>query len=143
MTSDPKKIMIVEDQPEVADLFEEMLSLDGYQVGKIHSSTGALSVIRAEKPDIVLLDIMMPDVSGLEVLHFMQREPDLQNIPVVIVSAKSLSTEEWTRLRRHTQSIWQKGTFGGQELVLHMVELLGDKMELDRTQEKQVQHAPG
>lgn len=93
MTSDPKKIMIVEDQPEVADLFEEMLSLDGYQVGKIHSSTGALSVIRAEKPDIVLLDIMMPDVSGLEVLHFMQREPDLQNIPVVIVSARTLPTD--------------------------------------------------
>jgi len=90
MTSVPAKIIIVEDQPSVADLLEEMLSVNGYQVIKIHSSGGALSVIRAEKPNVVLLDIMMPDVSGLEVLRFMHREPGLQDIPVVIVSAKTL-----------------------------------------------------
>ena len=90
MTSVPKKIIIVEDQPDIADLLEEMLRLDQYQVIKIHSGTGALSMISAENPDVVLLDIMMPDVSGLEVLRFMHREPGLQQIPVVIVSAKTL-----------------------------------------------------
>ena len=98
MTSIPKKIIIVEDQPDVADLLEEMLSMDGYQLSKIHSSTGALDVIRAENPDVVLLDIMMPDVSGLEVLRFMQREPGLQQIPVVIVSAKTLPADIRTGL---------------------------------------------
>ena len=98
MTSTPKKIIIVEDQPDVADLLEEMLSMDGYQMSKIHSSTGALGVIRAEMPDVVLLDIMMPDVSGLEVLRFMQREPGLQQIPVVIVSAKTLPADIRTGL---------------------------------------------
>jgi len=88
---DVKKIIIVEDQPAAADLFEEMLTTNQqYQVIKIHSSTGALAVIRAESPDLVLLDLMMPDVSGLEVLRFMRREPGLQQIPVVIVSAKTL-----------------------------------------------------
>ena len=98
MTSVPEKIIIVEDQPEVADILEEMLSIDGYQMIKIHSSTGALDVIRAEKPDLVLLDIMMPDVSGLEVLKFMRREPGLQQIPVVIVSAKTLPIDIRTGL---------------------------------------------
>ncbi len=93
MTSLPKKIIIVEDQPDVADLLEEILSIDGYQVSKIHSSTGALSEIQAENPDVVLLDIMMPDVSGLEVLRFLQREPGLQQIPVVIVSARTSSAD--------------------------------------------------
>ena len=93
MTPLPKKIIIVEDQPAVADLLEEMLGIDGYQMIKIHSSTGALSVIRAENPDVVLLDIMMPDVSGLEVLKYMQREPGLQQIPVVIVSARTSSSD--------------------------------------------------
>jgi len=93
MTYVRKKIVLVEDQPAVADLFEEMLSIDGYQVIKIHSSTGALAIIRSEKPDAVLLDIMMPDVSGLEVLHFMRREPGMQQIPVVIVSAKTLPAD--------------------------------------------------
>lgn len=98
MTQAPKKIIIVEDQPDLADMFDEMLSVDGYQVLKIHSSTGALSVIRAERPDVVLLDIMMPDVSGLEVLRFMRREPDLQKTPVVIVSAKTLPADIRTGL---------------------------------------------
>jgi two-component system phosphate regulon response regulator PhoB len=90
MTPPARKILIVEDEPAAADLFEEMLGLSQYQIIKIHSSTGALSVIRAELPDAVLLDIMMPDVSGLEVLRFMRREPGLQQIPVVIVSARTL-----------------------------------------------------
>lgn len=98
MTPLPKKIIIVEDQPDVADLLEEMLGIDGYQVTKIHSSTGALSVIQAEKPDVVLLDIMMPDISGLEVLRFMRREPDLQRTPVVIVSARTLPEDIRTGL---------------------------------------------
>jgi DNA-binding response OmpR family regulator len=93
MISVIKKVIIVEDQLTVADLLAEMLSLDEYQVIKIHSSTGALSIIRAENPDVVLLDIMMPDVSGLEVLRFMRREPGLQQIPVVIVSAKALPAD--------------------------------------------------
>jgi len=93
MTSAPKKIIIVEDQLDIADLLEDMLSIDGYQLIKIHSSTGALSVIRAENPDVVLLDIMMPDVSGLEVLRFMRREPGLQKTPVVIVSARTLPAD--------------------------------------------------
>ena len=99
MTASPKRIIIVEDQPDVADLLEEMLSIDDlYQVSKIHSSGGALSVIRAEKPDVVLLDIMMPDVSGLEVLRFMRRDPGLEQIPVVIVSAKPLPADIRTGL---------------------------------------------
>ena len=98
MTPLPKKIIIVEDQPDVADLLEEMLGIDGYHVTKIHSSTGALSVIQAEQPDVVLLDIMMPDISGLEVLRFMRREPDLQRTPVVIVSARTLPEDIRTGL---------------------------------------------
>ena len=93
MTPTPKKIVIVEDQPDVADLLEEMLSMDSYDVVKIHSSSGAVSLIQAEKPDLVLLDIMMPDVSGLEVLRFMRREPSMQKTPVVIVSAKTLPAD--------------------------------------------------
>ena len=98
MTPPARKIIIVEDQPDVADLLEEMLTIDPYEVIKIHSSGGALSLIRAEKPDAVLLDIMMPDVSGLEVLRFLRREPGLRQIPVVIVSARTLPEDIHTGL---------------------------------------------
>ena len=52
-----------------------------------------MSVIRAELPDAILLDIMMPDISGIEVLRYIRREPGLKHIPVVIVSAKALPSD--------------------------------------------------
>ena len=104
----PKKILIVEDQLDVADLLEEMLSLDQYQVIKIHSSTGALSVIRAENPDVVLLDIMMPDVSGLEVLR-----PS-----VFIVTADSLKATLEDHLLRLERIVKDIGMGVGERLGL-------------------------
>ena len=87
------KIVIVEDEPTAADVFEEMMRFSGYQVVKIHNSSSAMSVIRAELPDAILLDIMMPDISGIEVLRYIRREPGLKHIPVVIVSAKALPSD--------------------------------------------------
>ncbi len=52
-----------------------------------------MSLIAHKKPNAVLLDLMMPDISGLEVLRFMKRDPNLANIPVIIVSAKSQCTD--------------------------------------------------
>ncbi|MEP7137705.1 MAG: response regulator [Chloroflexota bacterium] len=88
-----KKIVIVEDEPAAADLFEEMLRINQYEVIKTHNGGNALSIIQNEMPDAVLLDIMMPDISGIEVLRFMRREPRLRRIPVVIVSAKALPSD--------------------------------------------------
>ena len=93
MTATPKKIVIVEDEPTAADVFEEMMRFSGYQVVKIHNSSSAMSVSRAELPDAILLDIMMPDISGIEVLRYIRREPGLKHIPVVIVSAKALPSD--------------------------------------------------
>jgi CheY-like chemotaxis protein len=93
MTPAARKIVIVEDEPAAADLFEEILRFNEYDVIKTHSGAAALSVIQAEMPDAVLLDIMMPDISGIEVLRFMRREPGLRQIPVVIVSAKALPSD--------------------------------------------------
>lgn len=90
MTSPQKTVLVVEDEPDAAELFAEMMRVNGFRVIKMFSSAPAISVIAQEKPDIVILDVMMPDVSGLEVLKFMRREPDLMNIPVIVVSAKSM-----------------------------------------------------
>ena len=93
MTPAAQKIVIVEDEPNAADLFEEMLRVDHYEVIKTHNGGSALSVNQTERPDAVLLDFMMPDISGIDVLRFMRREPDLEHIPVVIVSAKALPSD--------------------------------------------------
>src|SRR5512145_1819053 len=93
MTSVPKKIVIVEDEPDTAEMFAEMMRLSGYQVLKSYGSAAAMGLIAREMPDAVVLDLMMPDVSGLEVLQFMRRDPVLSKIPVIMVSAKSLPSD--------------------------------------------------
>jgi len=85
--------MIIEDEADAAELFAEMMRVSGYRVVKMFSSGPAMPAIQREKPDVVILDVMMPDISGLEVLRFMRREPSLAKIPVIVVSAKSMPTD--------------------------------------------------
>jgi len=93
MTSPAKTVLIVEDEADAAELFAEMMRVSGFRVRKTSSSTPALSMMTEEKPDIVLLDIMMPDVSGLDILRQMRHDPALAAIPVVVVSAKSMPAD--------------------------------------------------
>jgi CheY-like chemotaxis protein len=82
--------MIIEDEPEAAELFGEMMRVNGYRVLKMFASVPAIPLIKQEKPDVIILDVMMPDISGLEVLRYMRRDPELVSIPVIVVSAKSM-----------------------------------------------------
>ena len=93
MTEEPKTVIVVEDEPDAAELFAEMMRVSGFRVLKTYSSTPAISLIAKEHPDVVILDIMMPDVSGLEVLRFMRREPQLMGTPVIVVSARSMPSD--------------------------------------------------
>jgi len=93
MPDNQRTVLIVEDEVEAAELFGEMMRVNGYRVLKSFSSAPAIESLNTETPDLVILDIMMPDVSGLEVLRFMRREPKFKNTPVIIVSAKSMPAD--------------------------------------------------
>ena len=92
-TTEPKKIIIVEDEPDTAEMFAEMMRLSGYHVLKSYGGTPAIALISHEIPDAVVLDVMMPDLSGLEVLRHLRQNPRLEKIPVIAVSAKSLPSD--------------------------------------------------
>ena len=93
MSDEQKTVIVVEDEPDAAELFAEMMRVSGFRVLKTYSSTPAISLIAQEQPDVVILDIMMPDISGLEVLRFMRREEELMDTPVIVVSAKSMPSD--------------------------------------------------
>ena len=88
-----KTVLIIEDEEDAADMFAEMMRVSGYRVLKTSSSTPALTMMAAEKPDVVILDIMMPEISGLDILRQMRQDPTLAIIPVVVVSAKSMPAD--------------------------------------------------
>ena len=93
MTTPQKTVVIVEDEPDAAEMFAEMMRASGYRVVKIFSSTPAIGIITTEAPDVVILDVMMPDISGLEVLSIMREDQKLKDIPVILVSAKSMPSD--------------------------------------------------
>ena len=93
MASNPKTVLIIEDETDAADLFAEMMRVSGFRVLKTTHSSPAITMMIVEKPDVVILDIMMPETSGLDILREMRVTPDLENIPVVVVSARSMPAD--------------------------------------------------
>ncbi len=89
MLLNQKTVMIVEDEPETAEMIAEMIRLSGFLAVTSHGGTPAISMIIRKVPDAVILDMMMPDLSGLEVLRLMRVDPRMTHIPVIVVSAKS------------------------------------------------------
>src|SRR5215208_2084634 len=93
MLSNQKTVLIIEDEEDAAELFAEMMRVSGFRVLKTSNSAPALNMMAVEKPDVIILDIMMPDISGLDILQQMRINPQLTNIPVVVVSAKSMPAD--------------------------------------------------
>jgi CheY-like chemotaxis protein len=93
MKAESKKIIIIEDEPDTAEMYAEMMRICGYQVVKYYGGVPAVAQVTEQQPAAVLLDLMMPDLSGLEVLRFMKEDPALVNVPVIIVSAKTLPSD--------------------------------------------------
>jgi two-component system sensor histidine kinase ChiS len=99
MTSlNQKTILIVEDEPDTAEMFAQMLRLSGYRVIKTYGGISGMKQLLHEKPDVLLLDIMMNDISGLEVLRFLRREPQFEDLPVIVISAKGTTADIITGL---------------------------------------------
>ncbi len=93
MSPTQKTVMIIEDEPDAAELFAEMMRLNGYRVIKSYAGAPALDLILQERPDAIILDIMMPDVSGLDILRSVRCHQEISSIPVVIVSAKATPSD--------------------------------------------------
>lgn len=83
-----KKIMVVDDEPYIARVIKFKLEQEGYTVISANDGQSGLQKIKEEKPDLVLLDVMMPGLSGYEVCQKIKEDADLAGIPVVILTAK-------------------------------------------------------
>jgi CheY-like chemotaxis protein len=83
------KILIVDDDIETTGLFERLIRSNGHIPVAVNTSLTAIETIKAESPDLILLDIMMPDVNGIELCKMIKANQHIKHIPVMIVSALS------------------------------------------------------
>jgi two-component system phosphate regulon response regulator PhoB len=83
------KILVVDDNPDAIAIVKSALEARGYTVNTAERGALALSSVDTDRPDVILLDIMMPDMSGLEVLEKLKATPSTSSIPVILVTAKT------------------------------------------------------
>ena len=87
------RVLVVDDDPQVLRLLRVNFELEGYDVASASSGEEALDAIAAERPDVLVCDIMMPGIDGLEVVRRLRADPETSSLPVVMVSAKAQQTD--------------------------------------------------
>ena len=89
-----KKVLIVEDNELNMKLFHDLLDAQGYETLQTREGLQALAIARQHRPDLILMDIQLPEVSGLEVTKWLKDDPELKSIPVVAVTAFAMKGDE-------------------------------------------------
>ncbi|WKN43048.1 response regulator transcription factor [Tunicatimonas pelagia] len=84
-----KKVLLVDDEPNILLSLDFLMKKNGYEVFIARNGEEALDIAQQEKPNIVILDIMMPKVDGYEVCHFLKSQPDYSHTRIIFLSAKS------------------------------------------------------
>ncbi|WP_272005013.1 response regulator transcription factor [Roseovarius sp. ZX-A-9] len=116
-------ILIAEDEPAILDPLSFILELAGWQVASVTDGEAALIEVQRQKPRLLLLDIMLPKLSGLDVLRILRGEPRLADIPVLIVTARGQSRDRGLALDLKADGFITK-PFDNDELIEEVRRLL-------------------
>ncbi len=93
-TVQTKTVLVVEDNELNMKLFHDLLEAHGIQTVETRNGNEVLSIARAKKPDLILMDIQLPEVSGLDVTKWLKDDPELKHIPVIAVTAFAMKGDE-------------------------------------------------
>lgn len=119
-------IMIVDDNANDRRLIRRLLqSYKQYRIFESRDGDEALKAIREHAPDLVVSDLTMPERDGFSLLEALKADDSTKHIPVIVVSAKTLTPDDRQRLDKYSASVWQKGGYDTHNLVNHVVDTLG------------------
>jgi DNA-binding response OmpR family regulator len=131
-TGQLRKIVCVEDEPEMIDLMQLILNRKGFEVIGAHGGIEGLETIRSVKPDLVLLDLMMPEVDGWQVYQQLKADEDTANIPVIVVTAKAQNIDKVLGLHIAKVDDYISKPFSLQELVDRVEKVLSKHAKVRR-----------
>ncbi len=117
MAESNKKIVYIEDEQEMIDLVSLILSRKGYEIIGANGGREGLEIVKSELPDLILLDLMMPDLDGWDVYQQLKAEEDTSNIPVIVITAKAQSIDKVLGLHIAKVDDYISKPFSPQDLV--------------------------
>jgi DNA-binding response OmpR family regulator len=134
-----KKIIIVEDEEILRNLLQKKLSAEGYSVETAENGEEGLIKIRENRPDLILLDIVMPKMGGFEMLEEMQKDESIVGIPVIVVS-NSGQPVEIDRAQKLGAGDWLvKTEFDPQEVIDKVIAQIGKGEEVNTENEEPIE----
>jgi two-component system, OmpR family, response regulator VicR len=123
-----RRIICIEDEPEMIELIQLILNRRGFEVLGASGGKEGVQKVRELLPDLVLLDLMMPDMDGWEVYQQMKAEESTRNIPVIIVTAKAQNIDKVLGLHIAKVDDYIAKPFGPQELIDSVEKIFGQKI---------------
>ena len=124
-------VLLVEDDPEMREMMRLVLKREGWEVQEARHGRQALNCLQETIPDVILLDLMMPEMNGFEFMEELRKPPAWRSIPVIVVTAKHLTAADRNRLDGRVTSILQKGSYAFDTLLAEVRQLV--RQQLDRT----------
>jgi two-component system phosphate regulon response regulator PhoB len=118
-----KKILVVDDEPDVTDLVAYHLKAKAFHVETLNDATASISKARSYQPDLVILDIMMPHLSGIQVCRILRADPKLSKVPIIFLTAKAEAHDRIEGLETGADDYLSK-PFSPKELVLRVESIL-------------------
>ena len=123
-SGDDSSILLVDDDPKALELLQEALRSAGYETQGVRSGTRALEVLANKVVGAILLDLLMPGMDGFQVIRHVRQEPTLKELPILVMTAKTLSSDEIALLNRETQGLLQKDGSWKQQLIAEVGRVL-------------------
>jgi CheY-like chemotaxis protein len=120
----PNTALVIEDDAGTREMLRRMLQKEGWKVTEAENGRVGLARISEQVPQIILLDLMMPEMDGFEFVSQIRKSDQWRAIPIIVVTAKDLTTEDRLRLNGYVENILQKGAFSREELLNQVRDLV-------------------
>ncbi len=117
--------LVIDDDQQARELMREALSRDGYGVSTAASGNEGLAIAVRERPGIIIVDLMMPDMSGFETVERLRQEPSLAGVPVIVATAIDIDAEVKSRLAGKVQATVEKGSLSREAFIRVVKKVLG------------------
>jgi CheY-like chemotaxis protein len=121
----PTRVLVVEDDATQRARVRQWLESDDWTIIEAENGGVALARLRGERPDVILLDLMMPDMDGFQLIAALQQEKHWRDIPVIVITARDLTTADRARLSSGVERVLVKDTFNPGQLVEQIRQIVG------------------
>jgi DNA-binding response OmpR family regulator len=112
-----RTVVAIDDEPLDLDLVEAALAPHGWSVLRAQAGEEGVELVRRERPDVVLLDLLMPEMDGFAVVEALRADPDVAGVPIVVLTSKDMTAADRERLHGRISLLAQKGTFRQDQLA--------------------------